>query len=569
MLSGDNGVLQRATDAKEKTVIAQEEENAKLTFTEVQMELAQGKTVESNQFQKIVDGNFGTGNATGTIGGGSYIITVARTGINYQMDSNGNISTLNEVPIDFAPGILEGNGTENNPYVINSVEDLLAFAYNVNSKKTSYENEYVTLGRNLDLKDENSYVDATTKYSLKKNDYYDLGYIPDEESNYSVMDCMTGCYEGKAFISIGNKYNLSGFKGKFNGNNHYIKNIDSRFETYVGLFGNIEGNSEIRNLGIESGQIITKSTGGYAGGVIAYINSSSNVIIDNCYNKSAINGSIVGGIIGFNDSQNSEITNCYNTGSIVYTYRDQNSDGAIGGIIGYINYLNDNPIKNCFNTGNISTSVTNWTCDVGGISGNGSNEIINCWNSGTIYCNHGYASGITGRVNQDSIIDRCYNMGNVITVNGMYTSGIGNWWMSDSFYGEVTNCFNSGAIVSQNSSYPSSGIASFVTTNRKIEFCHNKGSIVNSDANKAGEIVYNGNVNSNNDYLIKKDDDGNNINANANGATAKTQEEMDEIMSVQNFLNLMNSYVSENNADSTKTKLKTWKLENELPVFDN
>ena len=38
-------------------------------------------------------------------------------------------------------------------------------------------------------------------------------------------------------------------------------------------------------------------------------------------------------------------------------------------------------------------------------------------------------------------------------------------------------------------------------------------------------------------------------------------------MSVQNFVNLMNTYVAENNADSSKTKLKTWKVENGMPVF--
>ena len=40
---------------------------------------------------------------------------------------------------------------ENREYA-NGLEDLLAFAYNVNSKATFYEDEYVTLGRNLDLK---------------------------------------------------------------------------------------------------------------------------------------------------------------------------------------------------------------------------------------------------------------------------------------------------------------------------------------------------------------------------------------------------------------------------------
>ena len=82
-------------------------------------------------------------------------------------------------------------------------------------------------------------------------------------------------------------------------------------------------------------------------------------------------------------------------------------------------------------------------------------------------------------------------------------------------------------------------------------------------ASKSGEIVSSGTVDNTNNYLEKEN------NANANGAVAKTQSEMDEIMSVQSFINLMNSYVSTNNSDSSKTKLKTWKVDEEtnLPVF--
>ena len=256
MLTGDNSILKRAVDAKERTERAQEEETAKLAFTTIQMELSQGKSVDNDSFQAIIDSNFGVGNAKGNIGGNSYIITINKSGNNYRMDSSGNISELDEIPIDFAPGILEGKGTETNPYVINSVEDLLAFAYNVNSKSTSYENEYVTLGRNLDLKDENSYVDATTKYSLKQSNSCDLGYIPDETSNFNVIACLQGCYNGKAFISIGNETNQTYFKGNFDGCEHYLKNFDSRFEDYVGLFGAISGNVSIKNIGIESGDVV-------------------------------------------------------------------------------------------------------------------------------------------------------------------------------------------------------------------------------------------------------------------------------------------------------------------------
>ena len=209
MLSGDNSILQKAIDAKERTSTAQEEEAAKLSFTTIQMDLVQGKSVDTTAFQSIVDGNFGSGNATGTIGGNSYIITVKRTGINYQMDSNGNISELAEIPIDFAPGILEQSG---NTYTINSIEDLVAFSYNVNSGTELYEGKIVTLGRDLDFQNDKSYVDASAKY--KKDDN---GYTPDTTSTTTIKRFMTNT-EGEGFVAIGNQgFSGNKFAGIFDG----------------------------------------------------------------------------------------------------------------------------------------------------------------------------------------------------------------------------------------------------------------------------------------------------------------------------------------------------------------
>ena len=51
-------------------------------------------------------------------------------------------------------------------------------------------------------------------------------------------------------------------------------------------------------------------------------------------------------------------------------------------------------------------------------------------------------------------------------------------------------------------------------------------------------------------------------NAGTNGATGKTETEMKEIKAIQKFVDLMNEYVKEN------TGLKTWKVVNGTPVFD-
>lgn len=75
---------------------------------------------------------------------------------------------------DTAPGILEGEGIEQNPYVINSIEDLVVFSYEVTNGRTFIKDdgtkEYVELGQSLDFQSDKSYVNPN------REDYVEYGY---------------------------------------------------------------------------------------------------------------------------------------------------------------------------------------------------------------------------------------------------------------------------------------------------------------------------------------------------------------------------------------------------------
>ena len=238
MLSGNNGILNRAGEAKERTSIAQEEENAKLTFIEVKMELAQGKNVDNQSFQKMVDGNFGSNNANGIIDGNNYIITVIKTNNNYQMDSNWKISTLAELPIDFNPGVLEKSGET---YTINSIEDLVAFAYSINKGEETYNNKNITLGADLDIKSDSSYKDPTTKYK-----FTDCGYQKSEDDTGIAIKTLLTDTTGVGFVPIGNDYNKR-FSGVFDGFDRRISNLYIK-SYYAGLFAYVADFSVIRDI---------------------------------------------------------------------------------------------------------------------------------------------------------------------------------------------------------------------------------------------------------------------------------------------------------------------------------
>ena len=70
---------------------------------------------------------------------------------------------------DENPGLLEGTGTDDDPYTINSIEDLVFFSYDVNNRNT-YEGKTVKLALSLDFNSNKSYVEPL------RTDYGKYGY---------------------------------------------------------------------------------------------------------------------------------------------------------------------------------------------------------------------------------------------------------------------------------------------------------------------------------------------------------------------------------------------------------
>ena len=165
MLTGQNGILNRAQEAKEKTEQAQKEEAEKLgDMEDILNEYATGIEVE-----QVTDEN---------------------------------------------PGVLEGTGTSEDPYTINSIEDLVFFASNVTNGNT-YEGQTVKLGLSLDFNSNKSYVEPL------RTDYSQYGY------NGELKTLLT---TENGFIPIGTIYNDTdrenySFKGFFDGNDNSILNV--------------------------------------------------------------------------------------------------------------------------------------------------------------------------------------------------------------------------------------------------------------------------------------------------------------------------------------------------------
>ena len=409
MLTGDNGILTQATNAKNKTEEAEEMEKIQLSVNEAQLGNSGYQELTEENLQKEIDEQFGSESVKVYANEkNAFSFIFQNKEANYRLEKDG---TLNKIDIALK---------------INNVEDFRNFMNEVDSGNT-FENQYVYLLENIDLTNETWDV---------------IGSYTDDTNN-------------KAFAGI------------FEGNNRTINGLNiSKSQDYVGLFAYNTGT--IRDILLESGSItgqgrvagitavnagtienchnngvtinITGNSGG--GGIVA----RSIGEISYCSNSGDITseGGYVGGIVGANND--GSLSKCYNTAKIVAVY-------DVGGIAG--GNASGATIEYSYNLGNvIGTGVESETeaqTYSGGISGNNFGKIKCCYNVGNIRCEVSQAGGIVGNnignaeidIGNAEIdignaeIDNCYNIG-TIEKNGV---GIGNIAGTTNSMTEINNCY--------------------------------------------------------------------------------------------------------------------------------
>ena len=392
---------------------------------------------------------------------------------------------------NYATSFAGGTGTEDDPYLISTPQQLAYLSYLINnsSSYSTYRSKYYEQTANLDM-----------------ISYY---WVPiGEDSNNSFG----GCYDGGGFTISGiyTKETAQFFQGLF-GNfyvlgssgyvavNKFIKNINiinSHIQGHTsantrvgGIIGNVESsyNSTIEISNCSYSGVITAS-GKYIGGIIGSA-SSSNFQLFDCNFSGTINAlesENVGGIIGYTydgfeqEDISVEIYNCSNTGYI-------NADNYAGGIVGR-HYLGE--VYNCFNVGEVQGS--NY---IGGIIGYASSDILggvddlyNCYNDGNITAKYSYAGGILGYHNMYfDYIEKCYNNG-IINAGGT-AGGVAGYLRGNYF----RDCYNAGEVSGERTI---GGVVGQSNCDR-LTSCYNKGNIIGDGY--IGGIVgrvdsYNGNI---------------------------------------------------------------------------
>ena len=570
-LNGDSGIIKKSKEAKEQTEISEEKEVVDRATVQAMGNNKKGDLIES-ELQEQLDKIASSRKTEVTDTGEEFEVFFKESNRCYTLDKEGNILEQQIIEkIEYAGDITKNgqyDGSEEKPYQISCIEDLVALSNLQKGSGIIYRNNKIEDVKNIQSIN-GKHIELTKDLNFKSNYSYadssrtDFGDLNTNGTIENIKEELTNTSEGCiGFTTIGN-VNSGCANAYFNGKNHIIKNIYIHQEKgSIALFYSIK---EIRNLKL-TGNIINDTW--EAGGIVC--NAS---IIENCVNYANVTGyNYVGGIC----TDAYEIKNCSNYGNIIST-GSAYSYGTVGGIGGLFvkNYIN------CKNYGRINGLNTYAGGICGCITASGkpwSNEAVifeSCENYGVIEeTGENSWKGIGGVIGVPLYGKfRFINTVNYGTVSGGTTSvPVGGLIGKTASHGwdaivniEISNCVNFGDVYSQN--YPGGiiGLQGVVSQENTVSIknTYNIGKISGKNIGDIiGKIDKSERTNTKTEfenvyYSNKPDIAGGTLTSGL--STLKTKEEMHS----QEFVNLLNQNIGSN------SDWKKWKLgEKGYPVLD-
>lgn len=334
---------------------------------------------------------------------------------------------------DSTPGILAGKGKKNDPYKIESIEDLVALANYINSEKylkntgwysIFYEDErqvnynhYIVLVNDLDIKSKRSYVNYKDKTFGDINGDGIIDTIYEELNKNAGLPCINPKKNDDLYFY-------------FDGNNKTIKNLyanikntDASKDLYVSLFGSFDGNfhgTHIKDLKLEDVNYTIDTAGN------AYVSPLLTTI--DLYSSYQIRNIVTSGNIK------------------VKCDKQCNVGGAFGNVSTYGSGIGGRNIVNNINS-TVNITVEGGSANVGGISATSSNYgalVQNSYYNGNINVNvknSASVGGINGSAqffrNVNNIVNSNINVtANKANIYGLAGARITN---NSAFYGNITS----------------------------------------------------------------------------------------------------------------------------------
>ena len=418
-ITGDNGIIKNAGQAKEETEIANEKEIIEKATVQAMGNNKYGN-IEESELQNELDKETEEGKTKATdIGDGIEVIFIDSNRY-YIVDKDGNVEGEYPVNKDKNPGDFtigeEGetlDGSTDHPYEISCIEDLVVLS-NISRGKGNYiENGEIKeaerntfsgknfiLTQTLNFNSTVSYADLSMTW---RYDEEEEAYVIDENSTQNLRELLTD-RNGVGFVPISENTG-SGylkFAGNLDGQEFEIQNLyENTGNAGGGLFRSTINNT-IKNLGLTNVDI---TSSGNASGISIGANN-----IFNCYVSGKIKGSGVSAINGIT------MINCCNLATL-------ESTNMVGGFNNFVDIAFT--VVNCYNLGEIKgkdnyANIGRVSGIIGGVYGtNGTKKIINTCSLGSI----SNSGGNTGK-NFYSVwggatvsLDNCYYLDTIINEN--------------------------------------------------------------------------------------------------------------------------------------------------------
>lgn len=249
-----------------------------------------------------------------------------------------------------------------------------------------------------------------------------------------------GTYNIAADFTVSESY-ANGFNGVINGNGHTITATAPLFNVFTGTISDLTIDADIESGAMEVGAIAGRSrnitaenvtvtgsvtaTAGYAGGLVGF---ADNATFNGCKNDADVTALYgAGGIAAAvgkvsTTGSGADLDDCANYGDITST---ATSNGAVGGLIGWIGAKNNSRVStfdNCANYGDV-TGASSSSYPAAGILGYGYGtkgasypKFTDCLNSGDITNNstieNSFAAQIVGYCNcKDLAMNNCFCLG--------------------------------------------------------------------------------------------------------------------------------------------------------------
>lgn len=245
----------------------------------------------------------------------------------------------------------EADGSESNPYVIANIDQLKAFADAVN-KGNSYAGKYVVLGANLDL----------SEIAI---------WAPIGNSDHGKTNAFAGTFDGKSYTVSHVNCGKAGAAASYEA---------------IGFFGVVSGT--VKNLNVQIDKFYnTYSEYNIAmGGLVGILESKA--VIDHCsvtgpdfaLSDEGTAAKVVGGLVGHMKS-NSLVANSWSDIYISAGSLALNTQISVGGICGQ--QAKNSLIANSASFGSVVSTVMTGKLRVGGLVGQTSGAIYNCYTSST------------------------------------------------------------------------------------------------------------------------------------------------------------------------------------------